>query len=66
MRWDDLFRDLEAQLEAADVAELAAEVEDRTRSESALLSLVDRALGGTGQTVTVRGRKSLRSPGPQQ
>ena len=54
MRWDRLFRDLEAQLEMADAAELDAEVSDRTRRESALVALVDRALGAAGSRVSVR------------
>lgn len=54
MRWDDLFRDLEAQLEAAEAVDLAAEVADRTRIESAQLALVDRLRGTLGRRVTVR------------
>jgi hypothetical protein len=54
MRWDDLFRDLEAQLLAAGNAELAGEVADRTRSEVASLSLIDRARGATGHPVRVQ------------
>jgi hypothetical protein len=54
VRWDELFRDLEAQLAAADAAELDAEVADRTRRESALLSLLDRARGACGTRVGVR------------
>lgn len=54
MRWDDLFRDLEAQLEAADTAELEAEVADRTRREGAALALVDRARAAAGGRVSVR------------
>jgi hypothetical protein len=53
MRWDDLFRDLEAQLAAGEAAEREAEVADRTRREAALLRLVDRALGATGCRVAV-------------
>ena len=54
MRWDDLFRDLEAQLEAAAAAELDAEVADRTRREAAQLALVDRARAAVGHPVTLR------------
>lgn len=54
MRWDRLFRDLEAQLDAADAAELGAEVADRTRRESALVALVDRVRGAAGSRVSAR------------
>ena len=54
MRWDDLFRDLEAQLEAAAAAELDAEVADRSRREAAQLALVDRARAAVGHPVTLR------------
>ena len=54
MRWDDLFRDLEAQLAAAAAAELDAEVADRARREAALLGLIDRARAATGHPVQVR------------
>jgi hypothetical protein len=54
MRWDDLFRDLEAQLEAAASAELDAEVADRVRREAALLGLVDRARAAVGHPVVLR------------
>lgn len=54
VRWDELFRDLEAQLEAGSAAELAAEVADRTRREAALLGLADRVAAAAGRPVVVR------------
>jgi hypothetical protein len=54
MRWDDLFRDLEAQLDAAGAAELDAEVADRSRREAAQLALVDRARAAVGHPVALR------------
>jgi hypothetical protein len=48
VRWDDLFADLEAQLEHNDDAELWAEVADRSRRELAAIALLDRACAHLG------------------
>ena len=54
VRWDELFRDLEGQVAAVEAADLAAEVADRTRRESALLTLADRARGSVRARVTAQ------------
>jgi hypothetical protein len=54
VRWDDLFHDLEGQLVAAEAADLTAEVADRTRRESALLTLAARTRGAVGSRVAVQ------------
>jgi len=53
MRWRRLFDDLEAQAEAADEAELSAEVAERSRREAALVHLVDRLTAAVGAQATV-------------
>src|SRR5438309_7889 len=53
VRWDRLFADLDAQLAAADAAELAGEVSDRTRREVSRLHLADRARYAIGAQVSV-------------
>jgi len=53
MRWRRLFDDLEAQAEAADDAELLAEVAERSRREAALVHLVDRVAAAIGAPATV-------------
>src|SRR4051812_8632101 len=53
VRWDALFTDLEGQLVAAAAAELAAEVEDRSRREVGRLHLADRARLAVGAQLSV-------------
>jgi len=53
VRWVTLFRDLEAQLEAAERAELEGEVADRSRREVARIRMADRLRLAVGVAVAV-------------
>ena len=53
MRWQALFDDLEAQLDAAAAAELVGEVAERTRTASARVRTADRLAAGVGRPVVV-------------
>lgn len=53
MRWEALFTDLAAQAEAAEAAELDAEVIERTRAELGRVRLVDRLRAQVGASLTV-------------
>lgn len=54
MRWDRLFADLTAELEASEQADLESEIADRTRSERARLRFVDRLRGSPDLPLAVR------------
>jgi len=53
VRWEALFADMEAQLDAASAADLAAEVADLTRAERATVGLADRLRAARGAELTV-------------
>jgi len=61
MRWDELFADLEAQLDAARAAEFDAAVEEASRLEASRLMLMDRVRGHEGRELTLMlpGRQRL-------
>ena len=52
MRWEQLFEDLESQLEQLSLAERDAEIADRTRAELARVSTLDRLRASVGRTIT--------------
>jgi len=54
MRWDRLFDDLQAQLDADGQRELALEVSDRTRRERAQVGLHERLIAQRGAGVELR------------
>jgi hypothetical protein len=54
MRWEALFADLEAQAAAAEHAERAAEVEERTRGELAGIGAIDRLRAADGTALRLR------------
>jgi len=60
VRWDNLVADLEGQLDHAEVAERAAEIEEHARAESGRLSLVDRLRGAQGESLRVEVSRSGR------
>ncbi|HET7326174.1 MAG TPA: hypothetical protein VFJ14_02695 [Nocardioidaceae bacterium] len=53
MRWEELFRDLDQEWEAAAAADIQAEVADRTRAELARIGVLDRLRGSVGGQVRV-------------
>lgn len=53
MRWERLFEDLQAQVDADEAAGLLAEVADRTRRERAALGLHERLAAARHTTTTV-------------
>ncbi|WDF32417.1 hypothetical protein PTW37_11115 [Arthrobacter agilis] len=61
MRWDDLFTDLELQLQTAMTLEQEGEIRDRTRAEQSRLTLAQRLGGHVGGHVAVgtRGGRTL-------
>ena len=54
MRWDRLFDDLQAQMDAEGQRELELEVSDRTRRERAQVGLHERLIAHRGQRVELR------------
>src|SRR6266536_4551293 len=64
MRWDGLFADLEAQAEALELAERAAEVDERARHEIGRIRLLDRLRPAVGVPVRLRCRGAVAVAGP--
>src|SRR4051794_32166557 len=56
MRWEQLFADLAAQLDAAETAEQHAEDASRARAEHGRVRLVDRLRGALGHQLALRCR----------
>ena len=63
MRWDALFADLEAQLNALERAERAAEIDERTRGEVGALHLLDRTRAAVGMPLRLRLAGDLAAAG---
>lgn len=53
MRWDDLFLDLEAQLAAAETADLAADADQRLRLEVGRTTVVGRLRAAVGHDIAL-------------
>jgi hypothetical protein len=64
MRWDGLFADLEAQAEALDIAERAAEIDERARLEIGRIRLLDRLRPAVGLPVRLQCRGAVTVTGP--
>lgn len=62
-RWDGLFADLEAQSAALELGERAAEIEERTRSEAARLTIIDRLRPMVGAPLRIRCGQGLSISG---
>src|SRR5471030_239592 len=63
MRWDRLFDDLQAQMDAEGQRELDLEVSDRTRRERAQVGLHERFIAHRGQGVELRLAAGVRESG---
>ncbi|WP_285726280.1 hypothetical protein [Psychromicrobium xiongbiense] len=54
MRWEALFADMEAQVDAARILDWEAEVAERARAEAASVTLLDRLRGAVGDRLELR------------